>query len=47
MGDWLQDRCNAMQKAQQEHIQKSFGSDIEKAKEIVKENKKDKEKDSK
>ena len=32
MGDWLQDRCNAMQKAQQEHIQKSFGSDIGKSK---------------
>jgi len=32
MGDWLQDRCNEIQKAQQEHIQKSFGSeDIEKA----------------
>ena len=32
MGDWLQDKCNEIQKAQQEHIQKSFGSeDIEKA----------------
>lgn len=31
MGDWLQDRCNSIQKAQQEHIQKSFGEDIEKA----------------
>ena len=31
MGDWLQDKCNEIQKAQQEHIQKSFGSeDIEK-----------------
>jgi len=32
MGDWLQDRCNSIQKAQQEHIQKSLGNDIEKAK---------------
>ena len=32
MGDWLQDRCNSIQKAQQEHIQKSLGTDdIEKA----------------
>lgn len=31
MGDWLQDKCNEIQKAQQEHIQKSFGEDIEKA----------------
>jgi hypothetical protein len=31
MGDWLQDRCNEIQKAQQEHIQKSLGTDIEKA----------------
>ena len=32
MGDWLQDKCNEIQKSQQEHIQKSFGSeDIEKA----------------
>ena len=31
MGDWLQDRCNSIQKAQQEHIQKSFSEDIEKA----------------
>lgn len=30
MGDWLQDKCNEIQKAQQEHIQKSFGEDIEK-----------------
>ena len=31
MGDWLQDKCNEIQKAQQEHIQKSLGTDIEKA----------------
>ena len=31
MGDWLQDKCNEIQKAQQEHIQKSFGSDIGKS----------------
>ena len=32
MGDWLQDKCNEIQKAQQEHIQKSFGEDIFKGK---------------
>ena len=31
MGDWLQDRCNSIQKAQQEHIQKSFSEDIYKS----------------
>ena len=31
MGDWLQDRCNSIQKAQQEHVQKAFEPDIEKA----------------
>ena len=31
MGDWLQDKCNEIQKAQQEHIQKSFGSDFQKS----------------
>jgi hypothetical protein len=31
MGDWLQDRCNSIQKAQQEHVQKAFEPEIEKA----------------
>lgn len=42
MGDWLQDRCNSIQKAQQEHIQKSFENDFQKSK-IKKEKNKDKE----